>query len=50
MLKWGRSSAGSAKHQVCHLEKIEEVTEFVQDAENVIPMQKQNKKRNQSSV
>ena len=46
----GRSSAGSAKHQVCHPGKVEEITKFVQDTENVISMQKQCKKRNLSSV
>ena len=48
--KRGRSSAGSAKHPVCHPGKVEGITKFVQDAESVISMQKQYKKENQSSV
>ncbi len=32
----GRSSAGSAKHPVCHPGKVEEIAKFVQNAENVI--------------
>ena len=48
--KRGRSSAGSAKHQVCHPGKVEEITKIVQDDESVISMQKQYKKRKSSSV
>ena len=48
--KRGRSSAGSAKRQVCNPGKIEGITKFVQDAESVISMQKQYKKRKSGSV
>jgi len=35
---------------VCNPGKIEEIMKFVQDAESVISMQKQYKKRKRSSV